>query len=230
MYRMNLSLNLFGSSLVLLNEAKQLMEPVSQVLVVPIESSDSPQESLRLRPHEPSDHYLVQSCLRGDAQSFRQLYRRHQQRVRSILYQLCDASALDDLVQEVFLRAWKGLPKFRQTAQFSTWLYRIAWNVAADQRQAIAQRRTRLQILTHHAPTQQDAPDILHLHYQDLVQRGLNHLSFDHRTVLVLHDLEEIPQKEVADVLGIPIGTVKSRLFHARAALRQFLQTEGVQL
>ena len=54
-------------------------------------------------------------------------------RVRSILFQLCEAAALDDLVQEVFLRAWKGLPKFRQTAQFSTWLYRIAWNVASDQ-------------------------------------------------------------------------------------------------
>lgn len=200
------------------------------MFVVPIESSDSPQERQCQRTDDVSDHALVQHCLRGAPQSFRQLYRRHQPRVRSILYQLCDASALDDLVQEVFLRAWKGLPKFRQTAQFSTWLYRIAWNVASDQRQAAAQRRTRLQLLTHQAPTQHDAPDMMQLHYQDLVQRGLNHLSFNHRTVLVLHDLEEIPQKEVADVLGIPVGTVKSRLFHARAAMRQFLHAEGVQL
>jgi RNA polymerase sigma-70 factor (ECF subfamily) len=70
----------------------------------------------------------------------------------------------------------------------------------------------------------------MRLHYQDLVQRGLTQLSFDHRTILVLHDLEEVPQKEVAEILGIPIGTVKSRLFHARAAMRQFLQKEGVQL
>jgi RNA polymerase sigma factor (sigma-70 family) len=192
------------------------------VVVVPIVSSD--------RPEDESDHHLVQRCLRGDSQSFRLLYRRHQQRVRSILYQLCDPSALDDLVQEVFLRAWKGLPKFRQSAQFSTWLYRIAWNVASDQRQAAAQSRTRLQVLTRNATTQQDAPDVMQLHYQDLVQRGLAHLSFDHRTILVLHDLEEVPQKEVAEILGIPVGTVKSRLFHARAAMRQFLQKEGVQL
>jgi len=55
-------------------------------------------------------------------------------------------------------------------------------------------------------------------------------LSADHRTILVLHDLEEVPQKEVAEILSIPVGTVKSRLFHARASMRQFLQKEGVQL
>ena len=192
------------------------------MLVVPSASSGSQDDE--------SDHHLVQRCIQGDAHSFRQLYRRHQQRVRSILYQLCDASTLDDLVQEVFLRAWKGLPKFRQTAQFSTWLYRIAWNVASDQRQSAAKGRTKLQALMNHAPIQQEAPDVMQLHYQDLVQRGLAQLSFDHRTVLVLHDLEEVPQKEIADILEIPVGTVKSRLFHARAAMRQFLQQEGVQV
>jgi RNA polymerase sigma-70 factor (ECF subfamily) len=192
------------------------------VVVVPAETNNFPEGE--------SDHFLVQRCLQGQTESFRLLYRRDQQRVRSILYQLCDASSLDDLVQEVFLRAWKGLPKFRQSAQFSTWLYRIAWNVASDHRQSLAQGRSRLQVLTQHAPTQEEAPDVMHLHYQDIVQRGLTQLSFDHRTILVLHDLEEMPQKEVAEVLGIPIGTVKSRLFHARAALRQFLQKEGVHL
>lgn len=200
------------------------------MLSVAVESRD-PAEQNQSQPFTGnSDRDLVQQCLQGDSQSFQSLYRRHQKRVRSILFQLCDASALDDLVQEVFLRAWKGLPKFRQSAQFSTWLYRIAWNVASDQRQAAAQRRTRLQVLTHNTPTQQDAPDVMRLHYQDLVQRGLTQLSFDHRTILVLHDLEEVPQKEVAEILGIPVGTVKSRLFHARAAMRQFLQKEGVQL
>ncbi|WP_421659286.1 sigma-70 family RNA polymerase sigma factor [Leptothermofonsia sp. ETS-13] len=194
-----------------------------------IESQDPPEQNRQI-PIKESDHDLVQQCLRGDAQSFRLLYRRHQKWVRSILYQLCDASVLDDVVQEVFLRAWKGLPKFRQSAQFSTWLYRIAWNVASYHRQALAQNRTRLQVIIQHTTTQQDAPDVIHLHYQELVQRGLAQLSFDHRTILVLHDLEEIPQKEVAEILGIPVGTVKSRLFHARAAMRQFLQKEGVQL
>jgi RNA polymerase sigma-70 factor (ECF subfamily) len=198
------------------------------VLVVPLKVSKESQ--FNGNSENESDSYLVQQCLCGNSESFRQLYRRHQQRVRSILYQLCDPSYLDDLVQEVFLRAWKGLPKFRGTAKFSTWLYRIAWNVASDQRQTAIQGRTQLQILTEKTPIQEDAPDLMDLHYQDLVQRGLASLSFDHRTILVLHDLEEVPQKEVAQILNIPLGTVKSRLFHARAAMRQFLQQQGVQL
>ncbi|AFY31200.1 RNA polymerase, sigma subunit, ECF family [Calothrix sp. PCC 7507] len=198
------------------------------MLVVPIRVSKDGQ--FPNKSTSECDGYLVQQCLQGDTHSYGQLYRRHQQRVRSILYQLCEPSSLDDLVQEVFLRAWKGLPKFRQTAKFSTWLYRIAWNLATDQRQASVQRRNQLQSLTEKSSTQQQALDLMDLHYQDLVQRGLANLSFDHRTILVLHDLEEVPQKEVAEILDIPLGTVKSRLFHARAGMRQFLQQQGVQL
>jgi RNA polymerase sigma factor (sigma-70 family) len=182
------------------------------------------------RQSDTADDELVQSCLKGDRQSFRLLYRRHQQRVRQILYQLCDPQTLDDLVQDVFLRAWKGLPKFQQNSQFSTWLYRIAWNVAADRRQTLAQDRSRLHTIAQSTSTQHDDPDIMQLHYQDLVRQGLESLSDDHRSVLVLHDLEELPQKEVAEILEIPIGTVKSRLFHARSGMRKFLEVAGVQV
>jgi RNA polymerase sigma factor (sigma-70 family) len=185
-------------------------------------ADDSPEDRLCQR--------LVQCCLEGDRHSFRLLYRRHQQRVRQILYQICDPVTLDDLVQEVFLRAWKGLPKFRQSAQFSTWLYRIAWNVGSDRRKILAQDRSRIQIVARNIVSQHDDPDVLALHYQDLVRRGLSALSEEHRSVLVLHDLEEIPQKEVAEILEIPIGTIKSRLFHARNNMRAFLEREGVQL
>ncbi|MBW4439717.1 MAG: sigma-70 family RNA polymerase sigma factor [Plectolyngbya sp. WJT66-NPBG17] len=181
-------------------------------------------------PSDKSDRDLIKDCVAGDTQSFRRLYRRHQNRVRALLHQLCDHDAIDDLVQEVFLRVWKGLPKFRQSSQFSTWLYRIVWNVASDYRQSAAVRRSRLEVLTQHAPKQQEAPDLIQLHYQDIVMRGLKELSFDHRTILVLHDLEGMQQKEVAEILEIPVGTAKSRLFHARASMRQFLDRQGVQL
>jgi RNA polymerase sigma factor (sigma-70 family) len=178
-----------------------------------------------------ADELLVKRCIEGsDRQSFRLLYRRHQARVRQIIYQLGDPLALDDLVQEVFLRAWKGLPKFRQDAQFSTWLYRIAWNVASDRRQTLAQDRSRLQTISQNIATQHDDPDLMQLHYRDVVQTGLSLLSEEHRAVLVLHDLEELPQKEVAEILKIPIGTVKSRLFHARSGMRKFLETAGIQV
>lgn len=187
---------------------------------------------------ELSDRHLVDLCLRGNTQSFARLYQRHQTKVRSTLYQLCGAELLDDLVQEVFLRAWKGLSKFRQTAQFSTWLYRITWNVACDRRKSFAKARSRtvstdeaqLQNIPDKASDGISSQSLTSLHYQDLVQRGLEQLSEDHRTVVLLHDLEELPQKEVAEVLDVPIGTVKSRLFHARAALRQFLELQGIEV
>ena len=178
-----------------------------------------------------ADDLLVKRCVEGnDRHSFRLLYRRHQSRVRQILYQLGDPTNLDDLVQEVFLRAWKGLPKFRQISQFSTWLYRIAWNVASDRRQTLAQDRSRLETIAQSIATQHDDPDIMQLHYQDLVRQGLSGLSEEHRSVLVFHDLEELPQKEVEEILEIPVGTVKSRLFHARSGMRKFLEEAGVQV
>jgi RNA polymerase sigma-70 factor (ECF subfamily) len=194
--------------------------------------------TVRGESSELSDRQLVDLCLHGNTQSFARLYQRHQKRVRSTLYQLCGAEVIDDLVQEVFLRAWKGLSKFRQTAQFSTWLYRITWNVACDRRKSFAKERS-------HTVTTDDAhlqglpdktyegisnPSLVSLHYQDLVQRGLEQLSQEHRTVVVMHDLLELPQREVAEILDIPVGTVKSRLFHARNALRQFLESQGVEV
>ncbi|MGF1482689.1 MAG: sigma-70 family RNA polymerase sigma factor [Cyanophyceae cyanobacterium] len=182
-----------------------------------------------------TDRELVLQCQQGDRAAFRQLYCRYQPRVRATLYQLCGERVLDDLIQEVFLRAWKGLPKLREAAYFSTWIYRITWNVASEHRRYSAQTQRRSQ--EYRQTTAQtfqslvrNAPDLMQLHYQDLVQRGLQSLSFEHRTVIVLHDLEDLPQREVAQILRLPLGTVKSRLFHARKAIRQFLQQQGVSL
>ncbi|MEN9206840.1 MAG: sigma-70 family RNA polymerase sigma factor [Gloeomargarita sp. GMQP_bins_120] len=176
------------------------------------------------------DWALVQRCQQGDPEGFRWLYRRFHPRVRGTLYRLCGGEALDDLTQEVFMRVWRGLPRLRQATLFNTWLYRITLNVAQDYRRQCAHQRTQLQTLTQTAPDRIPAPDLLDLHYEELVRQGLAALSFDQRTVLVLHDLEALSQKEISEILRIPVGTVKSRLFHARAALRRYLQTQGVSL
>ncbi len=189
-----------------------------------------------------TDGELVEVCRKGDRSAFRELYRRYQQRVKSSLYQLCGDDGLDDLVQEVFLRTWKGLPKLREVSYFSTWLYRITWNVATDQRRQLARIR-----FERFSPTgrfvgvgeeeepsaiaslsrPQDTPDLMQLHYQELVRKGLQILSLEHRAVLVWHDLEDMPQKEIAEILGLPVGTVKSRLFYARKQIRSFLEQQG---
>jgi RNA polymerase sigma-70 factor, ECF subfamily len=184
-----------------------------------------------------TEQELILLCQQGDRDCFRLLYQRYQQRVRSTLYQLCGSAILDDLVQEVFLKVWKGLPKLKNTKYFSTWLYRISWNVATDQRRKLARGREKTSLnektweqeldktkLTNLEP----ASDLMQLHYQDLVHRGLNNLSFEHRAVLVLHDLEDLPQKQVAEILNVPVGTVKSRLFHARNSLKKFLEQQRI--
>jgi RNA polymerase sigma-70 factor (ECF subfamily) len=181
-------------------------------------------------PANATETDLVLRCQQGDTLSFKQLYRRYEQRVRATLYQLCGSEMLDDLVQEVFLRVWKSLPKLRKASYFSTWLYRITWNVATDKRRKFAQNLSVNDdgsILNIMPSRPADTPDLMRLHYQDLVQQGLETLSLEHRAVLVLHDLEDVPQKEVANILNLPVGTVKSRLFYARNQMRKFLKQQG---
>jgi RNA polymerase sigma-70 factor (ECF subfamily) len=172
-----------------------------------------------------SDRDLVVRCQQGEREAFRQLYQRYQQRIRSTLYQLCGAPPLDDLTQEVFLKAWQGLPKLRNPQYFGTWLYRICWNVAQERRRSLAKASEGNEAAPIPATSASDT-DLMQLHYQDLVQRGLQHLSLEHRAVLVLHDLEDVPQKEIAKILDIQVGTVKSRLFYARSAMRQIIVAE----
>ncbi|BAQ63811.1 sigma-70 family RNA polymerase sigma factor [Geminocystis sp. NIES-3709] len=191
-------------------------------------------------PAEITDLELVQKCQQGDTNSFRLLYQRYQQKVRATLYKLCGNELLDDLQQDVFFKAWKSLPKLRNCQYFSTWLYRICWNVAYDYGSAKKRDRDRTEAHINQVKeslqtdlarsTNHHQTGLLQLHYQDLIQSGLQNLSLDHRAVIVLHDLEDMPQKEVAQILSIPVGTVKSRLFKARKELRQFLEQQGVNL
>lgn len=178
-----------------------------------------------------TDSELIQRCQLGDESSFRLLYQRYRQKVRATLFKLCGKEILDDLTQEVFLKAWKALPKLRESSYFSTWLYRICWNVACDRRRQLARIRRDKKTLYQYAPEVVfDQGELLQIHYQEIVQQGLENLKMDHRVVLVLHDLEDVPQKEIAEILSIPLGTVKSRLFNARKTMRKYLEHQGVKI
>ncbi len=180
---------------------------------------------------EETDSDLIQKCQLGDENSFRVLYQRYQHKVRATLYKLCGSELLDDLTQDVFLKAWKALPKLREPSYFATWLYRICWNVACDRRRQLAKIRQQKKILEQSIPESKSIQGhLLKIHYQQLVQKALEHLTLDHRVVLVLHDLEDVPQKEIAQILSIPVGTVKSRLFNARKTMRQYLEQKGVTI
>ena len=187
-----------------------------------------------------TDTQLVKQCQLGNKSSFRLLYQRYNHKVRATLYKLCGQDVLDDLQQEVFFKAWKSLPQLKNPRYFSTWLYRICWNVACDQ--GTAKKKDRQRQLARINQMKQSWEDNLskshansqnslnRLYYQELITNALQQLSLDHRAVVVLHDLEDLQQKEVAEILSIPVGTVKSRLFKARKNLRRYLETEGITL
>ena len=158
----------------------------------------------------------------GDTVAFAELVRRHQDRVFRFILRMLDAreEALE-LTQDVFVKAWQGLPGWRPEARFSTWLLQIARNAALDQ----LRRRQRVQF----APMEEgmdvvDAtpgPEARYASRQQQAQleRALGRVAPEHREILLLREVEGLGYAELAKVLGVAEGTVKSRLARARAAL-----------
>lgn len=169
---------------------------------------------------------LARRAKAGDEASFRELYRRASPKVRGTLRHLVGIDGLDDLEQEVFLRVWRHLPKLRDNAAFSTWLYRLTWNVAMDARKELAVSRGRITDGVEVEAVGDSSRAAARTDSRIAVERALARLDPLHRAVLVLVELEELPQQEVAEILEVPLGTVKSRLFHARTQVRAALEKE----
>lgn len=163
---------------------------------------------------------------------FEALYARYHSMVRAVVFNMLGARSgnreLDDLVQETFVRIWKGMSHFRGEAAARTWIYRITVNVTLDYfRQA--QRRSESTIPDRAqwiSPLNQESDSM----ERELIQKGLNQLSVEHRAVLVLHSFEGLSVEAIAEVLEIAQGTVRSRLYYAQQSLMKFLTQQGVVL
>lgn len=182
-----------------------------------------------LQQDSASDEELILTYLQGRSEAFSELVRRYQDRLYNTLsrYLSHDEDALD-VVQETFLSACQALPRFKHGSQFYTWLYRIAMNHAIDLRR----RKARLSIAgsadgLEHATDNSRASKPESVAEQkeagEFVQKALQCLSSEHRLVLVLKDIEDMQYEEIAEVIGTPIGTVRSRLHRARLELREVL-------
>jgi RNA polymerase sigma-70 factor (ECF subfamily) len=144
----------------------------------------------------------------------------------------------EDITQEVFLKALNSLHRFRQESSLQTWLFRIATNLCRDAHRR-RQREKGWLSLWRQADEQNeteeggivDPPDdrfnpeklLLHEELSAMLSQAIEQLPLAMREVLILHDVEQMPYEEIAQALGVPLGTVKSRLFHARARLRESL-------
>ena len=180
------------------------------------------------------DRRLISECLAGNVPAFGVLVRRYQDRLFNAVLRVVDnAEDAADVVQDAFLNAYQSLNSFKGDSEFFTWLYRIAFNAA------ISLRRKRKAVLSFDGmgddktnepvdPSEYGRPGTaLERSEEDSIVLGaLERLSVEHRLVLVLKDMEGRKYEEIAEVLDVPIGTVRSRLHRARLELRELLERE----
>lgn len=183
-----------------------------------------------------SEHDLILRAQSGDRRSFDQLVARAYPLVFNTAYRILgDYDSASDATQTSFVRAYRSLRTFRMSSSFTTWLYRIVSNVCLDM---VRRRKRHGQSLTldsdEDAPTEREIPDerqqpehmALESELQQAVHKAVGSLRMEHRVVLVLYDLAGFSYEEIAEMLKLPLGTVKSRLNRARLALRRELAEE----
>ena len=182
------------------------------------------------------DHRLIADVLRGKEAAYALLMRRYEERLFNTVFRLLgNHEDAQDVVQETFINAYQSLASFKGDSQFFTWLYRIAYNTA------ISHKRKQKGTLSLDASRNGEAGGIEPLdrseHNQPgsalfraederRIQHALNRMSPEHRAVLVLKDMENQKYEEIAEILNVPIGTIRSRLHRARLELRELLERE----
>jgi RNA polymerase sigma-70 factor (ECF subfamily) len=166
---------------------------------------------------------LVSACQRGDRAALHTFYEQYRRRVFSLIARIVGAQDAEELTQEVFLRAFRALGKFRGEAQLSTWMYRLAINAALSHAtRAQARRRHDLGDEVLLALPAEEGPST-DPPLRDRLQVALAVLPAGYRAVLVLHDVEGLQHEEIAEILGCRVGTSKSQLHKARARMRELL-------
>ena len=186
------------------------------------------------------DSELVSRAQAGDDTAYEELISRHKRSLYGAIYHMTsNQEDAFDLLQETFIRAYRALPHFRNDAKFSTWIYRIAINLTIN---FLNQTRNKVSKLSLDE-LDMDAAELLHLEditsanssaapeqreqqlkeLQLILNQAIQSLSEKHRTVVVLHDIQGKTHMEIANILKIPEGTVKTRLFHAHKLLQKKL-------
>ena len=183
-----------------------------------------------------TDEELVASCLAGERSAFDQLVLRWDRKIQGAIYRLIGSEdEARDLCQEAFLKAYRGLGGFKGEARFSSWLYQIALNLCRD-RMRRRKGRTLVSLdaleADGQAPVLRDDTTALDLALtRDLerhVKAAVMALALDQREVIVLKEYEGLTFQEIADVLDLPVSTVKTRLYRGLDKLKERLTQEGV--
>lgn len=185
-------------------------------------------ESGALRSDHESDASLIARILGGEADLYEEVMRRYQRLVASVIYKMgIPANDMEDLVSEVFIKAYRNLARYRPENAFSTWIYRIATNRALDEIRS-RRHRSRFGPLDERLPAPGPGVEgtVSAGDRSAAVARALEQLPKEYRAPLVLLHMEDRKVSEIADLLGIPQGTVKTRLARGRVKLRRIMVHE----
>jgi RNA polymerase sigma-70 factor (ECF subfamily) len=201
---------------------------------LPPETDQQPKALTELKKLPVPDTLLVERVKAGSSEAFEELVRRYEHKIYSITYRMLgNPEDAREAQQEAFLRAYRFLPKFQFKSSFYTWLYRIATNVSLTK----LRRRKEPPTVSLDEPIGEDGsggleiPDDTHSpltdfkrrRLKDAIQRAVDELPPDYKPVVVLRDMEGLPNEEVSESLGISVPAVKSRLHRGRMMLREKL-------
>jgi RNA polymerase sigma-70 factor (ECF subfamily) len=193
----------------------------------------------RVQTPADEDSQLVFACRQGEIDAFEALVEKYQKKMLNVAYRMIgDYDEACEVVQDAFLSAYRSIKKFRGEAKFSTWLYRILLNLSKNRMTQIRTRGVRevysidAVVETEEGSRRVEPPDegpspLEQMEKKEVdarVQGCINGLDSEYREVLVLRDIQGFSYEEIRDILKIPDGTVKSRLFRARDALKECLK------
>lgn len=185
---------------------------------------------------------LIERLVARDERAFNELVRAYERRIFALIFRMLGNRAeAEDLAQEVFVQVFKAIGTFRGDSKLSTWVYRIAINLCKNRAKYLRVRHTdeqdELENVAERVPLgearranvgQVERPDeaMAGKQVEAIVQRGILQVDESFRECLILRDVEEMSYEEIGEITGLPPGTVKSRIFRARAQLREYVERE----
>jgi RNA polymerase sigma-70 factor (ECF subfamily) len=186
-----------------------------------------------------ADAELVLRALSGREDGFEELVRRYQRPIVAYVYRMVgDYDSALDLTQEVFIRVYNSLGRYRAEFKFSTWIYRIAHNAAIDHLRRVGASRTEEMTVEGEGGTSFDKPlaskapspeqETERGERRAEIEEVVGQLPHAYRELIVLRHSHDLSYDEIAEVTGLPLGTVKNRIFRAREAMRELLVARGI--
>jgi RNA polymerase sigma-70 factor (ECF subfamily) len=172
------------------------------------------------------DADLIGRAQRGDEEAFASLAVACGDRLHRVAYRILrDTSRAEDATQQALLAIWRDLPQLRDPGRFDAWSYRLLVRACVTEGGRSNRWMPNLRLVTADEPHEMDGTS--RVHDRDQLERGFRRLSVDHRAVVVLHHYLDLPLNEVAEALGVPVGTVRSRLLYAMRGLRAAIEADA---